>query len=1293
MTRSRWAIAFGAVFLCYLLFGFLLLPFLVQRYGPSIASEQLQRPVALGKVRFNPLLLTLELEDFSLKEAKGEPMVSLGRLFADLELKSVFQRALAFREIRLEKPFVHAVIGSDARLNFARLADAFPPSKAPEPPAEESGLPRLLIDHFALVDGTVEFADQSRSPPVAERLEAINLEIDAISTLPDNQASHHISAAFGDGSVLDWHGHLSFEPLASEGELRLDGFKLSTPWPFLKDRIAVAKPEGQLAVAARYRFRKDQEQLDLVLSEIGATLAGLKLVPAGGKQPLVEMQKIRVSNASFGLIDQSVKVPEFTIEKGKVAAAIDAAGTIDWQRLMKPAAGQTAPPKTGSISSAQPPAASKPWRIDVASFKLADVALQLTDASRRMPVDATIGSFGLGLNLALEAGAGEPKVSVGSLTSEVRNLVLKPVAVKEPMLSLESVRVADGTIDLSSRTIKLPSIAILKGTVLADVDEDGAMNWARVGEPASIPSPGPSNAAKATQPRVPLPKEKSPPTAPWRVAVEQLKIEQIGLRYADDSRKTPIQAEVASFGVGLRAAIEAGSGEPKVVIDQLQSEIKQIALRERAREKPLAQLESLALSGGQVDLAKSAIVVQRIALNGGETAIERNEQGAIHLVEVLAPKDGGTQRPDRHSTESSPAEGGQPWHVEVQQVSLNGFKAAVVDHSVTPAMDLHLGGADFHFKNVSNDGKTPMAFDGKLLIAPGGELAVQGSALPTGERGQADVRLDRLDLTSLQPYVAQAGALKLESGNLSTRMKVGFQQKSGKLSATAKGEMASANLMLKETKTGKRFAAWDKVSVAGIDFSLAPNKLAIREIHAIKPGANLEIFEDRSTNIDVVFAPKKRVAPPQKRIPPPAKRVSGQTFPFSVQRVKVDSAVVDFSDASLVLPFKTRIQNFGGTISGISNAPSARALLKLDGRVDEYGEANLEGTLDLMQHNAYSDVTLIFRNVEMSSLSPYSGTFAGRRIQSGKLNAELQYKIENSKLNSHGKIELDQMALGAEVVSPKAKSLPLDLAVALLTDSSGKIKVSIPIEGNVDNPEFSYGSVIWNAIATLITKAVTAPFTALASVMGDGQQDMGEIFFIPGKSGLPPAEIEKLKKLATALTSRPKVVLVVKGTFDPKLDAEALKSWDVRNAVTERLGISVAPGEDPGPLAFDSAKTQKALEDLADERGKALLDSALAAFRAKNGREPKRIGALSSWMDKASEDAQFYQLLFGRLVDSAPLPPKALESLAERRSRVVVKELGIYKGLDRGRLRLGTVSAAGDNEGRIPTRLDLKAGG
>ena len=171
---------------------------------------------------------------------------------------------------------------------------------------------------------------------------------------------------------------------------------------------------------------------------------------------------------------------------------------------------------------------------------------------------------------------------------------------------------------------------------------------------------------------------------------------------------------------------------------------------------------------------------------------------------------------------------------------------------------------------------------------------------------------------------------------------------------------------------------------------------------------------------------------------------------MTVERVRIERAKVDFADLSLVIPFAARVHELSGAVTGISSAPDNRTRLKLEGRVDEYGEVNVEGSLSPLQFEKFSDVKVIFRNVAMPLLSPYSGTFAGRRIKSGKLNLDLEYKLEDRKLKSNNTVVLEQFTLGERVESPKAVDLPLDLAIALLTDSEGKINASVPIEGDMD---------------------------------------------------------------------------------------------------------------------------------------------------------------------------------------------------------------------------------------------------
>jgi hypothetical protein len=134
----------------------------------------------------------------------------------------------------------------------------------------------------------------------------------------------------------------------------------------------------------------------------------------------------------------------------------------------------------------------------------------------------------------------------------------------------------------------------------------------------------------------------------------------------------------------------------------------------------------------------------------------------------------------------------------------------------------------------------------------------------------------------------------------------------------------------------------------------------------------------------------------------------------------------------------------------------------------------------------------------------YSGKFAGRRIDSGKLSVDLQYKIKNRQLSGENKFVINKLKLGDRVDSPDAMKLPLDLAIALLQDSNGIIDLDLPISGSLDDPQFSYGKIVWKAIVNVLTKLVTAPFRALGNLLGISAEKLESVDFDPGSSALLP---------------------------------------------------------------------------------------------------------------------------------------------------------------------------------------------
>src|SRR4029077_9127129 len=131
----------------------------------------------------------------------------------------------------------------------------------------------------------------------------------------------------------------------------------------------------------------------------------------------------------------------------------------------------------------------------------------------------------------------------------------------------------------------------------------------------------------------------------------------------------------------------------------------------------------------------------------------------------------------------------------------------------------------------------------------------------------------------------------------------------------------------------------------------------------------------------------------------------------------------------------------------------------------------------------------------MVPASPYSMKFAGYKIAEGKISLDLRYKVRNSQLEGANQIVIDKLTLGERVDSPDALKLPLELAIAILKDSDGRIDLGLPVSGNLDDPQFNYGAVIWKAVGTLLTRIVTAPFRALGSLFGISGEKLEAIDF------------------------------------------------------------------------------------------------------------------------------------------------------------------------------------------------------
>jgi hypothetical protein len=939
------------------------------------------------------------------------------------------------------------------------------------------------------------------------------------------------------------------------------------------------------------------------------------------------------------------------------------------------------------------------------------------------------GAAALALNY--RAGYADKKFSLvlDQLGLNLEGLALKGKGAPEPALKLERLALSGGRFDLEKRRLDIGEIALSGGKVALNRDKAGkldVMEWfpqapAEAGEKAATPVPAPT---PKKAPATPAKGGGEPP--PWRVNLNRFALNSLGIRVTDAGFASPLSAEVGNVQVGFSARAEAGD-KTQAVVEGLAVDISGIRLLSGAVKDPLFVLGGISLQDGHVDLAARQASVGKLGLANGKVVAVRDAKGNIALMEAFKPApDKLAAPPVAQKPPAANDEGG--WHWKLARVDLSGFQVVGRDETVQPAGGLTLDKIDANVTGVSDNLKVPLPVKLAFQIKEGGAFQAEGMVVPAAPSADVKLKLSSLALAPAQPWLSQAANLTLASGRASVQGRVKYAGK-----ADFQGGFEVADLLLNESEGGARFLAWKRMSSDSV--SVSQEALDIDELKLDSLGAKLVIYQDKTVNLKKILksegtkrgdeAPAATLSP---ALPPQGggsgalaattqgkplsleergvgERVGPPAYRMTIDRIRVEHGELDFADHSLALPFGTRIHDFKGAFNGISTQTGALAELELDGRVDEFGLARAVGQIDLFNPTGFMDIKTVFRNVEMTNLTPYTATFVGRKIQSGKLSLDLEYKIKERQLLGENQIIMGKLTLGERVESPTAKDLPLDLAIAILQDSDGKIDLGLPVSGSLDDPQFSYGRIIWKAIGNIITKIVTAPFRALGALFGGGGEKLEKVAFEAGEAGLTPPEKEKFKQISQILNKRPGLALTVHGAWSAEIDRPALKEFQLRRAVAEKMGVKLAPDEDPGPISTSNAKAQTGLEALYAARfGEAEWKSLNAKWLQANP-EKKKESAAGKMLSRLKnlfkpeeplspedlsqlKDADLHALLYKRLLEKEAVGDETLAQLARRRGQAVVDGL-VAGGAPSERVKLGDIGKF-DGEGReVPAKLEL----
>ncbi|MBM5458232.1 DUF748 domain-containing protein [Pseudomonas sp. P66] len=578
------------------------------------------------------------------------------------------------------------------------------------------------------------------------------------------------------------------------------------------------------------------------------------------------------------------------------------------------------------------------------------------------------------------------------------------------------------------------------------------------------------------------------------------------------------------------------SKETELLLDNTSVSIAPFAIK-APDGRPLARLARLDVSETSIDLAKQVVTIGKIRSERLETWAALEVDGQLDWQKLFASQPAKPTAKDKaepaaaepDSQEKIPAEPAKPWQVLLKDVQLRNYKVHLADRSQKEPVALDVGPLNLDLQNFDSLNQSPFNLKLDTGVGKQGKLQAAGEVNLSPVSAKLKVNTQDIDLRIAQAYISPFIRLELRSGMLGSDLNVDLKS-TEPLAFNIDGKAQVNQLHTLDTIKNRDFVKWQQLNLDGLSYRHG-DTLSIGKVSLKQPYARFMINEDRTTNVDDLLIPQPATA--QSNAPAKSQAPASSDKPLGIRigAIDINDGSANFADFSLTPNFATAIQQLNGQIGTIDNRQPKPAKVDIKGKVDRYAPVTIKGALNPFDPMASLDIATSFKRVELTTLTPYSGKFAGFRIRKGRLNIDLHYIITQGKLKAENKVVVEQLQLGEKVDSPDAVDLPIRLAVALLKDTDGKISIELPVTGDLNDPQFSVMPIVWQTLRNLVLRAAQAPFKFIGGLISGGDaQDLGNVAFAAGSSDLAPDAQSALDKLAAALKERPALRLEIEGT-------------------------------------------------------------------------------------------------------------------------------------------------------------------
>ena len=502
-------------------------------------------------------------------------------------------------------------------------------------------------------------------------------------------------------------------------------------------------------------------------------------------------------------------------------------------------------------------------------------------------------------------------------------------------------------------------------------------------------------------------------------------------------------------------------------------------------------------------------------------------------------------------------------------------------------------GSKFHLKDFSinipaiylEDNATGV--DVSLKFADGGDLNVKVDANMATYDFNIYLNLHRFALACIKPYLNDSLTYKDFSGFLSANISISGNINSI-LSSNVKGKVILDKIDLTE-KSGSKMGA-NNIAIGIGKANLADNEYLIDSVIVDGAFAHIDLYKDGKTNFDILLTPSNKGAvatdsttadttattdATQAQAPKAAPQAEPKAEPAAeaaseatndttkvakaeekpakakklkakINKLLVKNTYITITDHTIIRPFNYKVSAI--TVTGQNINYDTPCNVNVSASFPE------GGSLSLKYHGAVSnlntmDIYISVKNLVLKHFSNYSLHYTAYPIKAGTLAFASENKIVDRNLDSKNTIDIYNITVGNKVddIDPEY-TVPMKIGLYILKDKDDKIQFDVPVKGNLDDPEFSYGKIIWKTVVNLLVKVAISPFRLVGNLAMAGASALGfdlgkndEVLIDANTETFTSEQYAKAIKMTEMIQKDPNLMLTFTQYYNPRKTAKEYK--------------------------------------------------------------------------------------------------------------------------------------------------------